>query len=652
MPGRPARRVRSDCNRAAPALSNLRGRVSFVKERYRFIQVEKPERASVYAHRSTIVNPRPKVPRNFGGLQEGDRVILDIEESPPQFKARYQAVRVQLEDFDADAAQHNSPPVPASGPEKAEKEIVNQVGTICSVDENGGTLRFGAENEECAVFDRRCVPNTLLKPTEKVSEIFSVGNKVGFNARLTNTGAGAAQWQATMATTVLRGNTSQVFVFDADITTCVRRDGKKQIGDKLIYVPFEDDPRATFQSSQRCPSSIPSASPRSQFPSESRILATAASFLPSPARTDKSNASLVSNTSVTPFAPIVTQIGRENGPMAVGTRCPLSPESRTLSAESYLPVSSGTSNTSLVFDANVTPGILTPTVTQISSQNGASAVQLHGQLSSESRTAAIASSFPGPVRSNTSRASDTSVVATTSAPIITQNGTGNEFRTLFPASNQSDHAKAEGNNTSLFYDTNAAPRTCAPVVTRSSTAATESPDEGDGLTFVTQRCKPRWAIDISRSTTRANPAAPAGGRSIPAGAEQPPKTTSFEKTPRQGFPLAANSHGTDSTAVRRQAPRSGDQPPTTAGDHRRPASAVSVKQATRHHCGSHCGNGYVKPEECHPRGSTGTEARVSWSHGYHRRSRQYEVPPLASTVLFLPESEAPPVLFQTASVNV
>ncbi|KAL1468773.1 hypothetical protein MTO96_025183 [Rhipicephalus appendiculatus] len=735
MAGRPARRVPSDCNRAAPALSNLRGRVSYVKEgkatvsSWTLKRVRRSSRADTKRCECNLKTPMPT-----------------LRSTTP-------------------------PPVPASGPEKAEKEIVNQVGTICSVDENGGTLRFGAENEECAVFDRRCVPNTLLKPTEKVSEIFSVGNKVGFNARLTNTGAGAAQWQATMVTTVLRGNTSQVFVFAADIARCARRDSKNQIGDKLIYVPFENDPRTTFQSSQRCPSNISSASPRSQFPSESRTLVTAASFLPRPSRTDKSNASLVSNSSVAPFAPIVSRAGRGNGPMTVGPRRILSTASRTLPAESYLPGSTGTSNTSPAFDDNVAPGKCTPPVTQIRSQNGASAVRLHGRLSTESCTAAVASSFPGPVRSNTSQAADTSVAATTSAPTITQNGTGNsasavrtgpqfftesrtlsaasfapcpaknedsssspafhtytaprtsvpvapqissqngasavrlhgrlttesrtaavassfpgpvrsntsqasdsgvaattsaaiitqdstensasavrtgprlftesctlsaasfapcpaktegsnsspafhtytapktsvpvptqsisengasavrtrcelttEICTLFPASNQSDHAKAEGNISSLVYDTNAAPRTSAPaVVIASNTAATESPDDGDGL--VPQRCKPRRAIDISRSTTRAHPAAPAGGHSIPAGAEQPPKTT-FEKTPRQCFPGVTNSHGTDSTAVRRQAPRSAGQPPTTAGDHRRPSAAVSVKQATRHRCGA------------------------------------------------------------------
>uniref|UniRef100_A0A224Y9E5 Uncharacterized protein n=1 Tax=Rhipicephalus zambeziensis TaxID=60191 RepID=A0A224Y9E5_9ACAR len=165
--------------------------------------------------------------------------------------------------------------------------------------------------------------------------------------------------------------------------------------------------------------------------------------------------------------------------MAVGPLCPLSPESRTLSAESCLPVSTRTSNTSLVFDANVTPGTLAPPVMQISSQNGASAVRLHGQLSTESRTAAMASSFPGPVRRNTSQASHTSIVATTSAPIITQNGTGNsasasrtgsqlstESRTLSAASFAPCPAKTEGSNSTPVFYTYVAPRTSVSVATQ------------------------------------------------------------------------------------------------------------------------------------------------------------------------------------------
>ncbi|KAL3224082.1 hypothetical protein MRX96_049623 [Rhipicephalus microplus] len=104
-------------------------------------------------------------PRDFGGLKEGDSVIVDVKESPPKFKVRHQAVRVELGDYDA--AQRDIPSVSAGsdGPNKAENEILNQVGTVAVVEEDGGILTFGAENEARAIFDRQ---------------------KLGFNARLTN----------------------------------------------------------------------------------------------------------------------------------------------------------------------------------------------------------------------------------------------------------------------------------------------------------------------------------------------------------------------------------------------------------------------------------------------------------------------------------
>ncbi|KAH8030083.1 hypothetical protein HPB51_006515 [Rhipicephalus microplus] len=130
MPVRDAK----DGGRAAASLFNLKGRVSYVKKGYGFIAVDEPERVTVYAHRSTIVNPKPGDPRDFGGLKEGDSVIVDVKESPPKFKVRHQAVRVELGDYDA--AQRDIPSVSAEydGPNKAENEILNQVGTVAVVD--------------------------------------------------------------------------------------------------------------------------------------------------------------------------------------------------------------------------------------------------------------------------------------------------------------------------------------------------------------------------------------------------------------------------------------------------------------------------------------------------------------------------------------
>ncbi|XP_075729340.1 uncharacterized protein LOC142771563 [Rhipicephalus microplus] len=492
----PVRGASKDGGRAAASLFNLKGRVSYVKKGYGFIAIDQPERATVYAHRSTIVNPKPGDPRDFGGLKEGDSVIVDVKESPPKFKVRHQAVRVEL--GDSDAAQRDIPSVSAEydGPNKAENEILNQVGTVAVVDENGGILTFGAENEARAIFDRQCVPNTLVKATEKVSDIFSVGQKLGFNARLTNNDAGTAQWRATSITTVLRENTSRVIAFD---------------------------PEQNVQSS-----------------AESRPAESASSFH------GLANTSLLPDTSITATASAPTGTPSDTGNGASALRAvPPGPQwSAECGAHSTANYAHPVPPRNQALPFPPTPCLEHQGPRQGNAENGASvSVRTRPQQTAE---------FPTPI----------------------------------PASNHSVHDKAEWHNTNrIVYDTNVSSRTSAPVLMQSSTAATENPAERGR----SGRCKAVWAMDMDRSSTKANPAVPAAGHYIPAGTEKPPKTTPFEESSQQGIPLTANSHGcfqNDSTrtAAGPKALRPGYRAPTTAGHCRRPATTVPI--TTRSHCGA------------------------------------------------------------------
>ncbi|KAL1443762.1 hypothetical protein MTO96_045842 [Rhipicephalus appendiculatus] len=230
-------------------MSNLKGRVSVVKEGYGFIDIEDPVRAVVFAHRSSVVNPRLNDARNFG-LKEGDNVLLDIERSPAKFKARFQAVRVRLLESEVKFTHSCYPSTPAPSLGRQDKVISNQVGTIDSVHQNGGTLAFGQDNKERAIFDRQCIPDTLVRPEEKVSAIFSVGKKLCFDARLvTDSDTGVAQWQATMVTTVMRENYSQVFDIDLVAPTSERYGAKSAFDTKPSSVPFASDPTAPFPKS-------------------------------------------------------------------------------------------------------------------------------------------------------------------------------------------------------------------------------------------------------------------------------------------------------------------------------------------------------------------------------------------------------------------
>ncbi|KAH7975984.1 hypothetical protein HPB52_007212 [Rhipicephalus sanguineus] len=309
MAGKPNALTDSDSVEAA--LRNLKGRVSVVKEGYGFIEIEHPVRAAVFAHRSSVVNPRMNDSKNFG-LKEGDNVVLDIERSPAKFKARFQAVRVRLLESEVNITRPCYPSVAAPSRERGEKQISNQVGTIDSVHQNGGTLTFGQDNKERAIFERQCIPDTLVRPTEKVSAIFSVGKKVCFDARLvTDVATGVAQWQATLVTTVMRENYSQVFDIDLVAPTSERYGYKSDFGTKPlapILVPFTADPRTPFPKSPWNPAtSAFHAYPRRLLSAESYTSARE-SPLSGVNGTDRGNSGLF-NTHVapTPSKTVVTQ---------------------------------------------------------------------------------------------------------------------------------------------------------------------------------------------------------------------------------------------------------------------------------------------------------------------------------------------------------
>ncbi|XP_075525422.1 uncharacterized protein LOC142557453 isoform X3 [Dermacentor variabilis] len=315
----------TDCDTDSQSLYNLRGTVSCVMNGYGFITVEHPRR-SVFVHRSTILNPRPNDMKNLG-LKENDRVILDAEVSPVKFKVRYQAIRVRrLESENEAAASPMSVSMPCAD---SNMKLENEVGTISCVSRDGGSLKFGPRDVLSAVFDRSCIPGTLLKPSEKVSDIFSVGDKVCFHARAIKDGTA---FQVTSLTTVRREESSEVFVFGQTPTGYAASSVKKEVTctsywgnadecsnwrgiapanecssvnkglvNQLILVPFTSDPRAPFQRPWSTIENGASAmhSAWQQLSKDTKIPASA-NVLPGPISANSSRYSQVFHTDVAP----------------------------------------------------------------------------------------------------------------------------------------------------------------------------------------------------------------------------------------------------------------------------------------------------------------------------------------------------------------
>ncbi|XP_075525429.1 uncharacterized protein LOC142557456 [Dermacentor variabilis] len=200
---------------------DVKGYISNVMSGYGFAEMKHPVEALVFVHRTVVKHGRPNDPNRLG-LQEGDTVIMDVKKTGLGTSVQYQATNVRIHE-DASRPVHNllSVAAPRVG---NEEHISNQIGTIHLLKLDSGLISFGPEGAECAFFMRSCISKTLLKPTEKLCEVFSVGDKVCFDAQLNHDTSKQEKWQATMVTTIQRcGSHSTVFgdVYEAPTRTAV-----------------------------------------------------------------------------------------------------------------------------------------------------------------------------------------------------------------------------------------------------------------------------------------------------------------------------------------------------------------------------------------------------------------------------------------------
>ncbi|XP_075748031.1 uncharacterized protein LOC142813961 [Rhipicephalus microplus] len=91
------------------------------------------------------------------------------------------------------------------------QKLSNLVGTIDSVDGDGGIICFGGDGTERAFFSRASLPKHLMKNFEKMSEIFSVGQKVCIDVQRNHDTMTEEPWQVTRVTTVQPRSSSSVF---------------------------------------------------------------------------------------------------------------------------------------------------------------------------------------------------------------------------------------------------------------------------------------------------------------------------------------------------------------------------------------------------------------------------------------------------------
>lgn len=166
-------------------LSTLRGaegRISKVTSVFGFIAVDRPFKTSIYFDVQHFENKSWKDLLS-AGLREGDRVIVDACKTFGH-KAQFKATQVS-----------RLPEVSLSV--NKDGHLHNQSGVIRRVRPGYGFITFGHGCRDCAFFCGRVVDQAVTKNDLNLTHVFTVGDKVRFDAEPDKKSRNRAKWKAT-----------------------------------------------------------------------------------------------------------------------------------------------------------------------------------------------------------------------------------------------------------------------------------------------------------------------------------------------------------------------------------------------------------------------------------------------------------------------
>lgn len=163
-------------------LCEVEGRISRVSSVYGFIEVDHPIETSIYFDIQHFENKRCKDLLS-AGLREGDRVVVDACKVFGH-KAQFKATQVnRLREV--------------SEPARKEGHLYSQCGTIDRVRPGYGFIAFGRGNRDSAFFLGRVVDRALTKSILNLTDVFTLGDKVCFDAEPDKKSTNRAKWKAT-----------------------------------------------------------------------------------------------------------------------------------------------------------------------------------------------------------------------------------------------------------------------------------------------------------------------------------------------------------------------------------------------------------------------------------------------------------------------
>ncbi|KAH7974403.1 hypothetical protein HPB49_015036 [Dermacentor silvarum] len=153
-----------------------------------------PLRASVFFDKRFIGENR-YYDLTKSGIRVGDIVVLDAVKSPPGHRAKYQATRIEL----LRKIAHTSIPTTKQAAFQPNNHGMTNglAGTIQAVNPCHAFILFGQGNKDCAYVSIDNVEKSLLQAEKSLNDIFSVGDKVHFDAQPHPKPTSCAKWWAT-----------------------------------------------------------------------------------------------------------------------------------------------------------------------------------------------------------------------------------------------------------------------------------------------------------------------------------------------------------------------------------------------------------------------------------------------------------------------
>lgn len=176
------------------ALCDVQGKVLRIFDVFGFISVSHPVKTTVYF---TVKDFEAGKYRNLltCGLAEGDCVVFDATKSVGH-KAAFKATCVSRINFHAvDSASESRFAKEKPGDEH--DSLNEQRGVIHTVKQGFGFIVFGPKKKNCAFFHGSTVDKAVAKNSRNLTELFTVGDKVCFDAKPDDKGNKWVKWKAT-----------------------------------------------------------------------------------------------------------------------------------------------------------------------------------------------------------------------------------------------------------------------------------------------------------------------------------------------------------------------------------------------------------------------------------------------------------------------